>query len=143
MATTKHSVYNGIQTALSTQLNALANNATNGTSVAVDNTTAADMFMDLELVLTATTTRAANAAVEVYMTTALDGSNYTDLVTSIIDPIAIVPLDAATTARRLTVIKGLPIEPVLMQFWVVNKIGVAFGATGNLLRYRTRNLVTN
>lgn len=142
MSITKHTAYGAIQTALSTDLNSVANNGTNAAATAVDNSANADMFMDLELLLAITTARSANATVEVYMTFALDGTNYTDLVQSIMDPIAIVPLDAATTARRLPVIHNLPIQPVLMKFWITNKIGVAFAASGNTLRYRTHNIST-
>lgn len=123
--------------ALSTGLDALANATNSGASSTIDNSTNLDVLMDVELVLGAQgAARSTGARVLIYARYALDGTNFADLHANISSPVAVITLDAATTARRETK-TGIQINPGLFQLWLRNETGQAFAATGNLLRYRT------
>jgi hypothetical protein len=142
MAATKHGAYVAIASALTTQLNALANNANSAASAAIDNSSTLHLFVDLELFVNTTTARAAGAQVLVYMTPALDGTNYDDVNETTADLVAVFTLDAVVTARRMTR-RDIPVPPGLFKFFVRNAIGVAFGATGTTLRYRFHSVDTS
>jgi len=128
-------------TALSTDLNTLANNTASAVSAAQDNGTNLDLVTDFELVLGTQTARSAGATVALYISYSLDGINYMDAVIDTDNPVAVFPLDAATTARRVGV-RGVDLTPGLWKAWLVNRTGQAFNATGNTLRYRTRSITT-
>jgi hypothetical protein len=128
--------------ALTTELNALANNANTAASAAIDNTTNLDLFMDLELILAAQgTARSSTATVAVFMTPSLDGTNYTDANEAISELVAVFPLDAATTARR-AVVRDIPLSPALFKLFARNQTGQALAASGTSIRYRTHSLTT-
>lgn len=142
MAALKHAAYTiSATTALSTELNSLANNANCSASSAIDNTSNLDLEMEVELVLAAQgSARSTGAQVFLYIVRSLDGgSNYADVLESINDPIAVFTLDAATTARR-EVKADIRIPPGLFKLYVRNATGQAFAASGSTIRYRTRQL---
>lgn len=142
MATTTHGSYGVVITALSTELNSLANSANTAASAAIDNTTALTMFIDLELyVAVQSVARSTGATVEVYMTPALDGTNYADANETTAELIASFPLDAATTARRC-VRRDIPVPPGIYKVFARNRTGQALAASGNTVIYRTHNVVT-
>lgn len=144
MASTTHRSYSqSIATALSTELNALANNASTVLGPEIDNTTANDLFMDLELNLGTTSARVANGAVDVYMVVALDGTNYGDANEVTAKRVAEFDLDAGTLPRRSTRI-DINIPPAKIKLFARNAAtGVSLAATSNTLRYRTHSISTS
>lgn len=143
MATTKHKAYTAsIATALGSELNSLGSGSTSAASTAIDNTTNLDLFVDLTLTIaTQGSARSAGATVAVYLTQALDGTNYDDTSSTTAELVAVFPLDAATTARQLTR-RDVPIPPGLFKLFAVNNTGQALAASGNLVEYRAHSIET-
>ena len=143
MASTTHKAYTqSATTALTTELNSLAANNNTVASSAIDNTTNLDLFMDVELVLAAQGSARSNGAyVALYMTQALDGSNYGDSQELVAKLIATFTLDASTTARRAT-FNDIPIPPGLFKLFARNVTGQALAASGNTVSYRTHSVQT-
>lgn len=142
MAALKHAAYTiAATTALSTELNSLANTTASAASAAIDNTSNLDLEMEVELVLAAQgAARSTGAQVYLYIVRSIDGgTNYADANSSINDPVAVFTLDAATTARRETK-ADIRIPPGLFKLVAFNATGQAFAASGNTIRYRTRQL---
>lgn len=141
MSTTSHKTYTqSATTALTTELNSLGNGSNSTASSAIDNTTNLDLFMDVELVIAAQgSSRSAGACVKVFMTNALDGTNYDDVNETTAELVAVFPLDAATTARRRTV-RDVPIGPGKWKLFARNETGQAFAASGSTVSYRTHSL---
>lgn len=134
--------HKGYTQALVNDLSVATATATNSAaSSAIDNTTNLDLYMDLELVATAAgVARTAGATVAAYLTIALDGTNYADVNETTAELIAAFPLDAATTARRLTV-RDIPIPPALFKLFLRNNTGQTFGAA-TLLNHRTHSVLS-
>ena len=143
MADTTHKAYSqSATTALSTELNSLANNANTAASSEIDNGTALDLYADIELTLAAQgSARSAGATISVYMTHALDGTNYDDVHETTAELCAVFPLDAATTARRRTV-RDVPISPGKFKFFARNSTGQALAASGSTVKYRFHSVKT-
>ena len=143
MSTTKHKAYSAaIASVLTTDLNSLANAATSAATAALDNTTALDLFADLTFTIaTQGGARSAGATVAVYMTQALDGTNYDDVHSGTAELVAVFSLDAATTARQSTR-RDIPIPPGLYKLFMVNNTGQAFAASGNILEHRMHSIET-
>lgn len=143
MATTRHTSYRAsAATALSTELNSLANGANTAASSAIDNTTNLDLFLDVELVLAAQgSARSSGATVSLYLTTSLDGTNYDDVHETTAELVAVFPLDAATTARRRTV-RDVPIPPANFKLFARNNTGQTLAASGSTIRYRAHSVET-
>lgn len=141
MASIKHKAYTAaIASALTTELNSLANGSLSSASTAIDNTTDLDLFMDLTLTVAAQgVARSAGATIEVWMTHALDGTNYDDNTRNVAELVAVFPLDAATTARQATR-RDIPIPPGLFKLSIQNATGQALAASGNLLEYRKHSI---
>lgn len=143
MAITQHAAYSAsIASILTTELNSLANGSASSASAAVDNTSNLDLYHDLTLTVAAQgVARSAGASVSVYMTMALDGTNYDDTNATTAELVAVFPLDAATTARQSTR-RDVPVPPGLFKYFVVNSTGQAFAASGSLLEWRGHSIET-
>ena len=143
MAVTKHKAYTAaIANALTTDLNSLGNGSTSAASAAIDNTTNLDLYHDLTLTVAAQgAARSAGATVSVYITQALDGTNYDDTNATTAELVAVFSLDAATTARQITR-RDVPVPPGLFKYFVVNNTGQAFAASGSLLEWRAHSIET-
>ena len=143
MAVTKHRAYSAaIASTLTTELNALANGSTSAASAAIDNTSNLDLYHDLTLTVAAqASARSAGATVSVYLTMALDGTNYDDTNATTAELVAVFPLDAATTARQATR-RDIPVPPGLFKYFVVNNTGQAFAVSGSLLEWRGHSIET-
>jgi hypothetical protein len=143
MATTKHKTYSAsIASALTTELNSLANNTDSSASSAIDNTSGLDLYHDLTFtVATQGGARSAGATVAVYLVPALDGTNYDAVISGTAELVAVFTLDAATTARQSTR-RDVPVPPGLFKYVLRNQTGQAFASSGNILEYRPHSLVT-
>ena len=143
MASTIHKGYTAAAaTILTTELNSLATATNTAASTAVDNTTNLDLFMDLELVIaTMGVARSAGGYVAVYMARSLDGTNYDDVNETTANLVAVFPLDAATTARRLTV-QDVPCTPGKWKLFARNVTGQTLASSGNTLSARYHSITT-
>ena len=141
MATTKHKAYTqSAANLLTTELNSLGSGSNSTASSAIDNTTNLDLFMDVEIVVAAQgSARSTGAYIGLYMTQALDGTNYGDVHETTAKLVCVFPLDAATTARRAT-FQDIPIPPGLMKFFARNVTGQALASSGNTIKYRTHSI---
>lgn len=139
MATIKHAAYGTIASALTTELNSLATATNSSASAAIDNTSALDLLVDLELVVTYGTNPTAGTTVDVYMVQALDGTNYSDVDVTAALSVGSFPLKASTSAQRIP-LKDVPIPPGLFKLFVRNLAGQTMAASGNTLKYRTHDL---
>lgn len=143
MATTKHKAYTASAASLlTTDLNSLANNTNSAASSALDNTSNLDLFIDVEVVIAAQGSARSNGAyVALYMTQALDGTNYGDTNEITAKLVCVFPLDAVTTARRAT-FQDIPIPPGLVKFFLRNATGQALASSGNSVNYRAHSIET-
>ena len=144
MATFKWLAPEVIATALSTELNALANGSFSNASAAIANETDLFQFINLELALSSLTP-VAGQMVAVYLLPTLDGTNYADGGGAVALPnenlIATISLSTSTGAKR-RVVNNILIPPLGFKLVVGNLAitsGVAFGATGSTLKYRRHN----
>lgn len=125
-----------IASALTTELNSLANGSASAASSAIDNTSTCDTHIDVTVTLdTQGGARSAGATVSVFIIYALDGTNYDRTSGSTAEPLVTLPYDAATTATQST--RTAIIRPGLFKLFAVNNTGQALAATGNLVEYRT------
>lgn len=135
-----HKAYTAsIASALTTELDALGNNSNTAASSAIDNTSNLDLYHDLTLtVATQGVARSAGATIEIYMTMALDGTNYDDVSHETAELVAVFSLDAATTARQLTR-RDIPVPPGLFKYFARNRTGQSLAANSSLLEYRAHS----
>ena len=136
---------------LTASLNSLANNALD-LGAAIDNETNLCTFIDLELTLASLNLSSQSSpAVVVYLIESVDGGTDFDTVTDAATTDATMPaLDKICTMMglrpgsgaeaKLAVKSIIPIPPGRFKLAIRNKTGVAFGASGNKLAYRTYNL---
>jgi hypothetical protein len=127
---------------LTTELNALAD-AGNKLGAAIDNTSNGDMYMDIELYVAAQgSARSAGAYVGFHILASVDGTNYCYGADAVDPPAhtlaAAAPLDAATTARYVTMTHIL-LPAGKFKILVENKTGQAFAATGTTVKYALYN----
>ena len=119
-------------TYLTTDLNSLAN-AGNFLGVAVNNSANRDQFLKVEILLASVDLSAQTSpGVEIRLIESIDGGTlYED---NDAQAYAItLPVAATSAAHRRS--GDLVIPPGYFKLGVVNKTGVAFAATGNILRY--------
>lgn len=126
-----------IQTALSTELNALANNAL-ALGSAITLTSAGYVLAEVEAVVTFGVAPTANRALSVWFLREIDGANYEDgsaTVTPARAPDCTLPLRAVTTAQRPIIVALLP--PGDFKALLKNDgTDQALAATGNTLKIR-------
>lgn len=117
------------ETLLDTALNSLANaGAATGPAISNDGVTELDMLADLELVLASLTPGTA-PYVEIWCVPSVDSTNYGD--TGVL--VASMTITTGVGAKR-EIIFDVPV-PIKDHKWkLVNRAGVALGATGNTLK---------
>lgn len=142
----------GLTNNLTTSLNALANNVIDIGGATIDNETNLCTHMDLELTLSSLDLSAqSNPSVTIYMFESVDGGTDFDTnedgvsaASDIPTPdkiIAIMGLRIDTGAEAKTAVKSMiPIPPGQWKLGLRNTTGQTFGATGNILAYRTYKL---
>ena len=145
MATVKWLAPESLTSALTTELNSLADSTSDTTgfsavSAEIPNETDLFQYISLELVVAAQgSARSAGAFVAVYINYSADGTTYDDASNKAFSELlAVFGLDAATTARRLTRV-NIPIPPLDFKLLELNDTGQAFAASGNTLKYRRHN----
>jgi len=124
---------------MTTELNGIGSAGISGASPTIDNTQWLDPWMSLDLFIATTAARSAGAHVAVYAAYALNGVDFVDVNASTGQLVAVFPLDAAVTARRVAVTK-IEIDPGWFKLFAVNNATVALAASGNILSYRTYGL---
>lgn len=134
MATFTWATPDAIATALSTDLNSLADGSYSAASSAINNETGLDLYLDLELVL-ASLTPTGQPYCAIFLLPTLDGTNYEDTPNASSMPIAIFSFSTATAAKR-KMMSNILIPPLSFKLVVLNDMNVALAASGNTLKYR-------
>lgn len=131
-------------TVLSTELNALANNARSAVGTEYDNATNLNQFGFAELDLTfAVAPSDAAPYVILSMVPAADGTNYAD-GSATVDPgetrkVAVIPVRAVDTAQKI-VTERFELPPFKCKFLLENQSGQALGASGHTVKLYPTNL---
>jgi len=132
----------GTETLVSTDLNALADNAVNVGAVLPDNTSNRYFYAVFELVLASVDLSAqTNPGVELFMVPSYDGTNYgdvgTDASTTVYPPrqyqVCVFGV-AETNAAHRAVSPHILLDPLKYTPVVINKTGAALAATGNTIK---------
>lgn len=146
MGTTKWAAPASASTIISTGMNSLGDGS-NAISSAISNDATGELYMfaDFELYIAATSTRSADARVEMYILIELDGSNYSYGGTAL-DPapsmhVGDFQFDASTGARYAHV-RGVRLPPTDYKVLLINEVGVALASSGNTLKVAPYNIQT-
>lgn len=140
MASTTHRAYATFTSILTTQFNSLAVGSATAASSVIDNTSGLELYLDGSLfIATMGVARSSGGSVSVYIMHALDGTNYDDLLDETAEILRTYPLDASTTARRVTR-RDFPCPPGLFKLFAVNNTGQTLAATGNTFGYRLHSI---
>jgi hypothetical protein len=113
--------------------------------VEVNNESNKDQYASFELSWRAAATPAVNAIVELYIITAMDGTNYSDgddtIAPSYTSLVGGFNVRLVTTQQRCPAIINIPIPPFKFKLLVINKTGQSSTNTDNenVLRMRTYN----
>lgn len=135
MATQKWAAPEAITSALTTELNSLANNGLCTASAAIDNETGLYQYMEVELVL-ASLTPTGTPYCQLYLVKQIDGTNYEDnTVSAAHQIIAVFPMSTAAAAKRI-IVANILIPPTPFKLILENKTGVSLAASGNTVKYR-------
>ena len=126
---------------LTTELNSLADNAISGVGTAIDNSANLDQFGYVEVNL-ASLNPTTGAFLTLYMTMALDGTNYEDPAAST-NPAwhaiaATIPVTTGSATKRCMSPK-FEIPPCKVKFQLRNDCNVALAASGNTVELFTTN----
>jgi hypothetical protein len=128
----------GATSALTTELNSLANGSFSAVSAAIDNTTDLYPWMDVELSLASFTPGTGSPYCAMWIVYSLDGTNYEKTPNGSSGdkpPDAIFPLEASVAQASRVVISNIPISPLKFKLVLKNASGAALAATGNTLKY--------
>ncbi|MCC6579231.1 MAG: hypothetical protein IT440_02230 [Phycisphaeraceae bacterium] len=131
-----------LSTGLSTQLNAMSNDAFSAAGTEIDNATARNRYADLELNVAFGTSPSAGGRCDVYLLSCLDGTNYQDGGSSVTPPstawVGSFPLRATTSTQRVH-LRGVLLPPAKFKFVLHNKSGQSFPASGSTLLHAVYN----
>lgn len=130
-------------TVLTTELNALANNAFSAAGPAYNNTTNLDRWAWVEFVTGASITPTTGAVILVYMVHSPGGTNY-DEGASANNPgthtlVSVLPLTVAAGTHRAISTTPFALPPSNVKFILKNQAGVALAATLNTVTLYTSN----
>lgn len=129
-----------------TSLNSIANGSAILSSTQVDNSTAFDVFCDVEVVLASLAAVAPSYVGVYFYPLNSDASTYGDgrFATAAAGPpsstysVGAIGMVALTQAQQ-GVLRGVILPPGKGKFVLYNVMGVAFASSGNTLKYRTYN----
>lgn len=129
-----------------TTLNSIASGNAILSGTQIDNSSAFDMFADVEVVLASLAAVAPNFVGVYFYPLNSDGSTYGDgrFGSSAAGPppssyyVGSIGMVAATQAQQGT-LRGIILPPGKGKFVLYNGMGVAFASSGNTLKYRTYN----
>jgi hypothetical protein len=129
-----------------TGLNSIASGNAILSATQIDNSSALDIFADVEVVLASLAAVAPNYVGVYFYPLNSDASTYGDgrFGTSAAGPppatyyVGSIVMVAATQAQQ-GVLRGIILPPGKGKFVLHNQMGVAFGSSGNTLKYRTYN----
>jgi len=144
MTDVKHSGYKAAaQTALSTELNSLANDTWSSLSAEIDNSVSLFLFADIEFDLGSITPTGADAAVELYLVPSVDDTQYpTFTETGSADEqennqyfvgAVTLSLDAEV---QIHTIRGIELPPGKFKLGVRNRANVGLAASANTIKWR-------
>ena len=127
---------------LSTELNALGNDARSAAGGLLDNLTNKDQYAWAKLTVDFVSAPSAGAYCQLFMVKALDGTNY-EQGSDTVEPaqnisVGSFPLLASTAAQHVTIGPFL-LPPYKVKFILLNKSGQAFPASGSLVEIFTSN----
>lgn len=138
MATVKWATPTAIATALTTDLNTLANGSFSAVSAEYDNETNQYLYGEFELHL-ASLTPSSGGYCALYLVKKIDGTNYEDGGGAVTPPstalVASFPL-RATAAAQHVVVGNVLLPNCPFKMIVENRSGVSFAGSGNTLKYR-------
>lgn len=129
-----------------TTLNSIASGNAIQSATQIDNTTALDMFCDVEVVLASLAAVAPSFVGVFFHPLNSDGTTYGDgrFASSAAGPpaqgywVGNINMVAATQAQQGT-LRGIILPPAKGKFVLYNQMGIAFASSGNTLKYRTYN----
>lgn len=144
MSTTKHTVYGTIFTILSTELNSIANAANTALSAEIDNSTNAELYIDLDLNTTNSFggTRVAGSIIAVYRILALDGTTYPTTDETGATLIAAFAFTGASGAFHPDVSSDIPIPPGKYKLFARNLTTQTMPSSGSTLKGRIHSVAT-
>jgi hypothetical protein len=136
------SAYADRGSALTTELNSLANDARSDAGSELANHTNLDQYAKAELTTTFGSAPSAGGYVALYAVVASDGTNYEDGSSSA-DPgnhrwLCNIPVRATTSAQRIAS-PLFPLEPAKTKFLLLNKTGQTMASSGSVLKVFTTN----
>lgn len=130
-------------TSVTITLNSVADGALAMSSTDITNGTAADLYMDVSLVLGSITTSGA-PAVELHMAALMnDGTNLADSAISGASMVAVLPVTTGASIKRVLFSPPrsvLLVPPGTFRIGIGNRTGVTFAGSGNSLHYRLYSL---
>ena len=129
--------------ALTTELNTLANDGWSALSAAIDNSANLYLKVDFELDLASITPTGLDAAVELYLVPSVDGTQYPSVsFTGSAEEqenqqyyVGIFMLSLSTEVHIHT-LRDIELPPGLWKVGVRNRANVAFAASGNTVKWR-------
>ncbi len=147
MAEFRWSAPSAIANALTTELNALANNSNAIMVSPIDNTSNRKTFITLEAYLASVDLSAqTNPALYIWFIIQIDGTNDEDGGASVNparQPDVIIPLRIVNGAQRV-IIKNIPnYPPYSVKILLGNRVGAALASSGNTLKYRLHSSESN
>lgn len=137
----KYTAESTIATALSTELNSLANAGISSASPALSNdgTGERDFFGNFEIYIAAQgTNRSAGASISLYVIPEVDDTNYGSSVGECLDNYfaGSVAVDDAALAARYIILEGVKLPPSDFKVVLKNDTGQAFAASGNTVKFK-------
>ena len=144
MADVKNSGYKAAaQTALSTDLNSLANETWSALSAEIDNSVNGYLFMDIEVDLASITPTGADASIEIYVVPSVDDTQFPSTTnTGTADEqennqyyvgAVTLSLDAEVHIHTL---RGIEVPTGKWKMFIRNQANVALAASGNTVKWR-------
>lgn len=146
MGAISQAAYGTIVSAMTTELNSLANNAWAISSALGGDASAQYLYGDFELAWSQAATPTVDTSIDLYLIRSADGTNYEDGATS--GPVLPGPnsyigsfaVRGVSSAQR-RIIRDVRLPPGLFKAFLLNNAtGTAFASSGNTLKWRPHNL---